>query len=877
MKDTVVFTFGRFNPPTTGHEKLIEKVAAVAKKESADFMVFPSHSQNPKKDPLSHKDKISFMKKMFPKYSRNIINNKKAKTAIDIATMLYGMGYKSCTMVVGGDRLTEFKTLLNKYNSVEGKHGFYDFKDGINVVSAGERDPDAEGVTGMSASKMRAAAAANDYDSFKNGLPKKFEKTTGKKLFDVLRKSMNISEELATFLDSVNGDLLEFLETDFVECVDDADDNELYESVYKEFFAERKVAQDKDIEDRKGTQPKKYYAKDADGDEMSKSTKQARARHFAKYGKKSDDSDSSYKPAPGDANAKTKPSKYTKLYHKMYGEDVSQKQIDDLEKFADRMLAKHNIDITFTRHFVDRMNDKRNDPEIKVAELQKFFKKVQQKKGSQIKANPDIEAVLKDMSTNLNLPVVINYKNGEFEVVHKTIMRKKNFSTSSKELKYESSELEEARAKQAVSGGKVQKLVTAHGLKFKGKVYKEIDMELKSIDNNTQMVTFNIIHPKEIFGNEVKIPFKTLRRGPFMATDTSKINNEAVSPAQQAAIAIAKKNFSTSSKELKYEERDYKKEREQYHGTPEQMEKNRARKRARYAMEKAGKAKRGDGKDVHHKDNNPLNNDPKNLSLVSQHYNRKEPRMRKESPDYIEEISNMRRMKLVNKIKNSGVVKKGSMSKDDKKKDKQEGAGHSAAQRAAIAISKKEKAGKPGYDSEGKSLKKEADGCWNGYKQVGMKEKNGKMVPNCVPESVAEALASNQELMNKAALDALHKLIKSKGNKSSLKSYAFDIAKSFRGMKGRDLENLYKKSINANYKEETDLEEKKIDGLVKKADKSGISYGILKKVYDRGMAAWKTGHRPGTTPQQWAFARVNSFLTGGGARKADNDLWQKRK
>lgn len=772
MKDTIVFTFGRFNPPTTGHEKLIEKVAAVAKKESADFMVFPSHSQNPKKDPLSHKDKISFMKKMFPKYSRNIINNKKAKTAIDIATMLYGMGYKSCTMVVGGDRLTEFKTLLNKYNSVEGKHGFYDFKDGINVVSAGERDPDAEGVTGMSASKMRAAAAANDYDSFKNGLPKKFEKTTGKKLFDVLRKSMNISEELATFLDSVNGDLSEFLETDFVECVDDADDNELYESVYKEFFAERKVAQDKDIEDRKGTQPKKYYAKDADGDEMSKSTKQARARHFAK--KKSG-------PAPGDANAKTKESEHTKKYRQMYGEAlelfrkeevieegnqmglIGLKQIKAFEKVVDQLFKKFDIDFNFTRHFGDRMDDDRNNPNITMKELADFIKKVYAKKGKSIKGMAGAEAVLKDIQTDINIPVAITYDrtNDEFDVVMKTIMRKKNFKTP--------------------------------------------------------------------------------------------------------------------DKVIKYEERDYKKEREQYHGTPEQMEKNRARKRARYAMEKAGKAKRGDGKDVHHKDNNPLNNDPKNLSLVSQHYNRKEPRMRKESPDYIEEISNMRRMKLVNKIKNSGVVKKGSMSKDDKKKDKQEGAGHSAAQRAAIAISKKEKAGKPGYDSEGKSLKKEADGCWNGYKQVGMKEKNGKMVPNCVPESVAEALASNQELMNKAALDALHKVIKSKGNKSSLKSYAFDIAKSFRGMNGRDLENLYKKSINANYKEETDLEEKKIDGLVKKADKSGISYGILKKVYDRGMAAWKTGHRPGTTPQQWAFARVNSFLTGGGARKADNDLWQKRK
>ena len=200
MKDTVVFTFGRFNPPTTGHEKLIEKLASVAKKEGADFMVFPSHSQNDKKDPLDHKTKVGFMKKMFPKYSRNIISNRNAKTAFMIAPMLYDMGYKRCIMVVGGDRVTEFKTTLNKYNGKKGSHGFYDFKGGIEIVSAGERDPDAEGVTGMSASKMRAAAAANDYDSFKNGLPSSFEKSNGKKLFDALRKAMNISEELSEFL-----------------------------------------------------------------------------------------------------------------------------------------------------------------------------------------------------------------------------------------------------------------------------------------------------------------------------------------------------------------------------------------------------------------------------------------------------------------------------------------------------------------------------------------------------------------------------------------------------------------------------------------------------------------------------------------------------
>ena len=174
MKDTIVFAFGRFNPPTTGHEKLIEKVGAVARKEKADFMIFPSQSQNARKDPLDFNTKVKFMKKMFPKYARNIIKNTKIKTAFNVASLLQDMGYKKCIMVVGGDRVTEFDATLNKYNGKIGRHGFYDFEGGIQVVSAGERDPDAEGVTGMSASKMRAAAVANDYDSFKNGLPKSF-------------------------------------------------------------------------------------------------------------------------------------------------------------------------------------------------------------------------------------------------------------------------------------------------------------------------------------------------------------------------------------------------------------------------------------------------------------------------------------------------------------------------------------------------------------------------------------------------------------------------------------------------------------------------------------------------------------------------------
>lgn len=118
-------------------------------------------------------------------------------------------------------------------------------------------------------------------------------------------------------------------------------------------------------------------------------------------------------------------------------EKFSQSDVDGLEKFADRILKKYNIDVEFTRHFVDRLNDPRNKPEIKVAELQRFFKKIQKNKGKDIRQNPDVEVVLKDLASDINLPVVINYKDGEFEVVNKTVMRKKDFKTPDKVIKYE--------------------------------------------------------------------------------------------------------------------------------------------------------------------------------------------------------------------------------------------------------------------------------------------------------------------------------------------------------------------------------------------------------------------------------------------------------
>ena len=152
--DTAVFTFGRFNPPTIGHEKLIDALGREqGKNPGAPMYVYPSHSQNPKKDPLPHGRKVAYMKKMFPKYKKNIVVSR-SRNVFDIAVELHNKGHKAIVMVVGSDRVDEFSNLLDKYNGVEGRHGFYGFDD-IKVVSAGERDPDADGVKGMSASKMR--------------------------------------------------------------------------------------------------------------------------------------------------------------------------------------------------------------------------------------------------------------------------------------------------------------------------------------------------------------------------------------------------------------------------------------------------------------------------------------------------------------------------------------------------------------------------------------------------------------------------------------------------------------------------------------------------------------------------------------------------
>ena len=185
-KGTLTVAFGRFNPPTTGHEKLLNTVASSS--DDGDYVIIPSRSQDKKKNPLDPDMKVSVMKQMFPQHSEKIINDPGNKTIFDILKRAHNDGYAGVRIVGGADRQKEFDKLVNNYN---GK--MYQF-DNIEVRSAGDRDPDSDNVEGMSASKQRKAAAENDFDGFLRGVPTAMNKKAARELFDNVRKSMNIKE-----------------------------------------------------------------------------------------------------------------------------------------------------------------------------------------------------------------------------------------------------------------------------------------------------------------------------------------------------------------------------------------------------------------------------------------------------------------------------------------------------------------------------------------------------------------------------------------------------------------------------------------------------------------------------------------------------------
>jgi len=188
-KGTLTIAFGRFNPPTIGHQQLMDVAAQAASQDKdGQYLIFPSRSQDKKKNPLDPDTKIAYMQKFYPNHAGNIVNDANTKTIFDVLKMAHNNGYAGVRIVGGGDRVKEFEKLSNQYNGQ-----LYNF-DNIEVVSAGDRDPDAQGVEGMSASRMRLAAAEGDFKTFKSGLPPEVKPAEAKELFNILRGAMSVKE-----------------------------------------------------------------------------------------------------------------------------------------------------------------------------------------------------------------------------------------------------------------------------------------------------------------------------------------------------------------------------------------------------------------------------------------------------------------------------------------------------------------------------------------------------------------------------------------------------------------------------------------------------------------------------------------------------------
>lgn len=202
-KKIAVFTFGRMNPPTAGHEKLINKVLDVAHKSSATPFIFVSQTTDAKKNPLTSKQKIKYLRLGVPKAEDHISDNPSIKTPFQALEHLIELGYTDVIMVVGEDRVSEFKTSIGKYVNYPDKDKSFEL-DSFRVVSAGERDPDAEGTEGISGTKMRNFAASNQFTAFKKGVPSKLSDRFAKEMFDAIRKSMSLHEEVKFLKHTLN-------------------------------------------------------------------------------------------------------------------------------------------------------------------------------------------------------------------------------------------------------------------------------------------------------------------------------------------------------------------------------------------------------------------------------------------------------------------------------------------------------------------------------------------------------------------------------------------------------------------------------------------------------------------------------------------------
>ena len=738
----LVFTFGRMNPPTIGHEKLANKIKEVARKENANPRIYLSHTQNPKKDPLSYNDKFRFAKKAF-----GIVQRSQSKQIFQILPEIEKEGFTDIIMVVGSDRIKEFDRVLQKYNGKD-----YNFNS-IKTVSSGDRDPDAQGVEGMSGSKLRGVAMSGDEKTFKSGLASKLSDADKTKIYNLVRKNLKeaIMNEWTEEDDIIAEEALAeagFDEKDYEAL---AELGEMYE-LNEVLNISQRIAKSRVMRriGKKLARARKIASKKMKGTaKIAQLAKKAAIKLFRKKlgGKK------------GENYANLSPS------DKMNIDKKVAKKKSVIAKMAQRLIPKVRKD-AMARVQQARRGPQNNEyvPEgVGAGKYSAMNLKKARELMSPAKHRKDgIERIMKGMK--------VSYK--QATKFHDDVMKSYGFKPESYTIE------EKYDLYHSTFSGAMQ-----HAYDYAKKKYG-IQIPPSEIDDKVAT------GPKKP-GTGKTNTYRLKGRGGNLQI---QVYNKGGSKPFELNMYKEEKDRTKTPQDPDVKDREGTQPKSYFKGVKKSTKDDRDR-----AFKK--------GADKHHKDSSAY-------------------------PD-------------------SHPGDKGAKTKLSK---------HTKKYRDMFGEGKNMKATKVAIDREKKLIALRHDRMRDQARTADTKIANRKEdteLDEMIPKSTMYALVQKGKVV-------------AKGSKSDMMSK--------KKKEGGTVYNAPSKKVGDAMKEAIDysayMTEDATAALKKKAEKSGIPLGILRQVYNRGMAAWRTGHRPGASQQQWAFARVNSFITKGSGTwgKADKDL-----
>ncbi len=878
----LVFTFGRMNPPTIGHEKLANKIKEVARKENASPRIYLSHTQNPKKDPLSYNDKYRFATKAF-----GIVKRSQSKQIFQILPEIEKEGFTDIIMVVGSDRISEFDRVLQKYNGKD-----YNFNS-IKTVSSGDRDPDAQGVEGMSGSKLRGVAMSGDEKTFKSGLASKLSDADKTKIYNLVRKNLKEAimnewtEEDDLILDEAL-DEVEFTEEELNMLVDLG---ELYEvNEVLNFMQRIKKARIMKRLGPKLARLRKIASKKMKG--AKKLIQLARKAAIKILRKKlvGKDKAANYKNlSPADKKqVDLKVQKHSSRIGALSRKILPQVRKDTMArvkaarttqnneyvpegvgagKYSAMNLKKARELMSPAKHRKDGIERIMKGMKVSYKQATKFHDDVMKSYGFKPESYELGEAIPKSTMYALVKDGKVIAKGSKSDMMSKK--KKEGGTIYNAPSKKVGDVIKESKSSTGYklyhkSFSDAMQHAYAHAKSKFGITIKkdEIDNKvatgpkkpgtgktntyrLKGDRGNIQVQVANLDGKKyelNMYKEEYQFSFDTWK--------------EAVSPAQQAAIAISKKERGEKPKKEDKQLDITKGEKKYFKGVKRDKKDDRER-----AFDR-GKAKHHDDPSAY-PDSHPGDKGAKTkLSKHTKKYRdmfgedvaqtslKRKIDARNKRQDKTDAIR-LARAKMRDTLRDIRGEDKDideiSTQKINRYYDKAKQSHDRAGNSAFARHLRKE----PGIEKDLDTMRRRKAGIATA-RSIAIKKLRGEKPGKLRDESLWDNIRKKKERIARGSGERMRKP----------------------GEKGAPTPDQMRQAKGESFDYSANMSEDATAALKKKSEKSGIPLGILRKVYNRGMAAWRTGHRPGATQQQWGFARVNSFITKGSGTwgKADKDL-----